>query len=541
MQIRLIDGRWCAYRDGHVVAVKDTLAAAVMAVTAAVTVDDTKLLDDVWTGPVAASEAIDFRDFTNCDWSWRDPAEAVVPLMWMGHDQADLAGFATKLWMVGTTPWATGRYFDDDIGRDFRDKVAAVGRFGVSVEPGDVDYDEVCIEEDDGFCIDFRLVFNAYQIGAIAGVPIPGFEGAYIENVAPPAETSGSTVLAFENMPPHEFVDDDDDGLCDFEADGEVCGGTEDEHTPAGEEAAARPMAASAPARPPIEWFRAPRFVELCPLTIEDDGRVYGHVAGFGECHIGYGNRCVTPPRDIALDLMRCGEVVCEGGERVPTAPIFMGTDHPALSLDALGAIDHYAHTGTAWADLSYGTDDIGIWCAGALRPGITEDQLRILRASPPSGDWRPINGKARLIAVLSVNTPGYPIPRRLVASGLPIPVETDQRFSVRMVGDALVAAVGIGRVEIVCPECERARAEQGVTAAVRRGDLARVADTMEGLTVILGDITTVLDKLEVRTRGLEEAALQAARERLTERLGGNNGDHSGNKAATATAVPRTP
>jgi hypothetical protein len=44
--------------------------------------------------------------------------------------------------------------------------------------------------------------------------------------------------------------------------------------------------------------------------------------------------------------------------------------------------------------------------------------QIRALRASAPSGDWRPVNGSLELVAVCQVNVPGFPIARAMVASG---------------------------------------------------------------------------------------------------------------------------
>jgi hypothetical protein len=44
--------------------------------------------------------------------------------------------------------------------------------------------------------------------------------------------------------------------------------------------------------------------------------------------------------------------------------------------------------------------------------------QVRALRASAPSGDWRPINGSLELVAVCQVNVPGFPLARAMVASG---------------------------------------------------------------------------------------------------------------------------
>ena len=49
-----------------------------------------------------------------------------------------------------------------------------------------------------------------------------------------------------------------------------------------------------------------------------------------------------------------------------------------------------------------------------------SDDQVRALRGSPLSGDWRRIAGNLELVAALAVNVPGFPIPRPagMVASG---------------------------------------------------------------------------------------------------------------------------
>jgi hypothetical protein len=44
--------------------------------------------------------------------------------------------------------------------------------------------------------------------------------------------------------------------------------------------------------------------------------------------------------------------------------------------------------------------------------------QIRALRASAPSGDWRPINGGLELVAICQVNVPGFPTARAMIASG---------------------------------------------------------------------------------------------------------------------------
>jgi hypothetical protein len=62
--------------------------------------------------------------------------------------------------------------------------------------------------------------------------------------------------------------------------------------------------------------------------------------------------------------------------------------------------------------DVAAGEDAHGIWIAGALRPDVTPEQVRAFRASAVSGDWRPIGAGLELVAVCSVNVPGFMNPR---------------------------------------------------------------------------------------------------------------------------------
>jgi hypothetical protein len=91
---------------------------------------------------------------------------------------------------------------------------------------------------------------------------------------------------------------------------------------------------------------------------------------------------------------------------------------HASLEASAVEAARHYDDTASAIADVHAGEDAYGIWVAGSLRPGASPEQIRALRASAPSGDWRPIKGNLELVAVCQVNVPGFPIARARVASG---------------------------------------------------------------------------------------------------------------------------
>jgi hypothetical protein len=185
---------------------------------------------------------------------------------------------------------------------------------------------------------------------------------------------------------------------------------------PTSQDAAAL-IAAAIPVAPPVEWFANPMLDGATPMTIEDDGRVYGHLALWDTCHVGL-HGCELAPREESMDYFLTGEVVCADGSRVPVGQITFNTGHASLGLDSAGTVAHYEHTGTAVMDVNCGPDAHGIWFAGALRPGVDAATIRALRGAKPSGDWRRIDHRLRLMAVLAVNVPGYPVVRGHVASG---------------------------------------------------------------------------------------------------------------------------
>jgi hypothetical protein len=196
---------------------------------------------------------------------------------------------------------------------------------------------------------------------------------------------------------------------------------------PAFIEAEVHVTAGAGPVRPPASWFADPKLVGPTPLTVLDTGRIFGHAATWGTCHIAYTNECVTPPYEDGYSHFLTGELVCDDDQRVAVGQITMGTTHAPLTVEAAQAAGHYDNTGLAVADVHVGTDEHGIWVAGALRPHVTDAQARELRGAALSGDWRMIGqpglgGQLRLISLLAVNAPGFPVPRpnARVASGAP-------------------------------------------------------------------------------------------------------------------------
>lgn len=188
------------------------------------------------------------------------------------------------------------------------------------------------------------------------------------------------------------------------------------------------------------------------PLTVTDDGRIWGHAALWGRCHVGFQGTCTRPPKEPAAYR---GYLTGERVKGIPTGPLVMKTTHAPDHLSAEAASTHYDHTGYAVADLTIGPDSYGIWVAGAVRPDATESDVEILRASAVSGDWRLIGGRLKLVGILAVNAPGFRVARALAASGTLITTgpgctSCDDQLSLearvelleRIIADSLVAGL---------------------------------------------------------------------------------------------------
>ena len=244
-------------------------------------------------------------------------------------------------------------------------------------------------------------------------------------------------------------------------------------------------VASAGTLKPPREWFENPNFTERAPMTITEPDphtglrRVFGHAAEWDECHTGFADRCVSPPSSPSdYSRFHLGHVVLDDGTKLPTGTLTMDTGHAALSLNASSAAAHYDNTGTSFAQVRCGEDGIGIWFAGVIEPKITDEQVFSIRGAKISGDWRNVAGQGLdAIAMLAVNTPGFPIVhaalaasagerQALVAAGIvedePVTADTLKR---------IVAAAVDERLEIIS-------ARQSLVAAAR----ARRREAMDAI-----------------------------------------------------------
>lgn len=167
------------------------------------------------------------------------------------------------------------------------------------------------------------------------------------------------------------------------------------------------------------DFFSDPGLTEPTGVTVTPEGRVYGHVAAWGICHIGISKACVTAPKsktDYAYFLT--GTTYTTDGGQIETGRLTYGTGHADTRLGAFAAANHYDDTGTVWADVTCGEDEVGIWFSGRVRDNIDSDQLtEILASGRLSGDWREIAGNLEMVAALSINTGGFPLPRGAIAA----------------------------------------------------------------------------------------------------------------------------
>lgn len=240
-----------------------------------------------------------------------------------------------------------------------------------------------------------RIVINKARVMAVTIVPKPAFQECQISLAADEGEVSQEETM----IPDGIYIEDVDPS----DAEAIVASGM---------------IAGAIPNEPPKNWFENPKLSGPTPLTVDDDGHVYGHIAAWHVDHIGmaFGTR---PPRSRSkYGYFHTGVVRTEEGSDVPVGQLTLAGGHASISASAAEAVKHYDDTASAIADIHAGEDQYGIWVAGALRPGTTPEQIRALRASAPSGDWRPIKGGLELVAICQVNVPGFPIARAMVAGG---------------------------------------------------------------------------------------------------------------------------
>lgn len=166
------------------------------------------------------------------------------------------------------------------------------------------------------------------------------------------------------------------------------------------------------PVAPPRAWFDNPGLGGRTALTVTPEGRVFGHLAAWNECHRDVTAReCILAPKSRAgYAPFHLGEVETAEGQVIKVGKIVMDTRHAGINLGYAAAAIHYDNTGDEVAVVRAGEDEYGIWVAGAVVPEATRKKVAKLRRSPLSGDWRAVGGNLELTAALAVNVPAFPV-----------------------------------------------------------------------------------------------------------------------------------
>lgn len=366
----------------------------------------------------------DGRVFAPDSCSWR---ELPLSLMAMtvtsegGHIGAELAGRIDRIWRdESAMPWlirAEGVFNDNAYGNEIANLVRDGALRGNSVDlairraeygPRDLYVDENGLWKDDapadgaetddeilGLLLegeDVLMVFRDAVIGMSTVCPFPAFEEGTITLTAGGELAPDFAIVEHVPMKMTIWMEDS------VEAAGDVVTAS---------------AAGIAPVRPPTEWFDAPELEELTPLTVDDDGRIFGHAWQWDSCHIGIPGACtVAPHSETDYAYFHLKEVECDDGSIVAVGTITLGTGHADTRASRRAATEHYDNTGAAVADVRIYEDEFGGVVAGALRPEVSEERVRELRGSSPSGDWRRVEGNLELVGLLAVNVPGFPVPR---------------------------------------------------------------------------------------------------------------------------------
>jgi len=280
--------------------------------------------------------------------------------------------------------------FDSDTDAQEAERLAREGKLaGVSVDLGNVTSEiEILDVDDEGFPTDWLETVTQGEILGATQVAMPAFAEARIEWVdgqplaflAPEAASTSDRrtiapgALTWRDGAPLMFND------------------SSDGHAGAVHVGNLHNFRRSALVASEVSTL-PPNLGGLTKPIIED-GAIRGHGAGWGTCHLGFKNACVTAPNS-ASGYAHTGLE----GVRIYRHPT--GDNHAPLNLDLAKAREWYESHCELVGVAGVGEDEFGIWVNGET----TLDNGEVFL----SGDWRNVDGDLELISFLVVENPGFP------------------------------------------------------------------------------------------------------------------------------------
>lgn len=360
--------------------------------------------DEPWEGvlTVEGEESGDGRLFGLGSLDW---AELPMPLMYQpasvgGHDASVLAGAITFAARKGSQIFGRGHVFGNMLDGEHGDGIRNMMKTGgVSVDVDkvkDADVELVFAEGDAGGLM-AKPELTVFHRGRIRGATLVAFP-AFVE-----------AKLAFTNK---EMVT----------ASAESCG-CSDERDSYVLTAASHTI--TIPDVPPAEWFSEPVDVQAKgALTITDEGRVFGWLAPAGVTHRSV-RKTVPMGGNVDYSRFMKGETIVAGGGRVVTGVITGECGHaPTENYGTLAnRKKHYDDSCSVFANIAVGQrPGKGVWVAGALKHGVTAEQVATAMGCSLSGDWQPHPDKPgvqEFIAALLVPVPGFAMARTEASVGM--------------------------------------------------------------------------------------------------------------------------
>jgi hypothetical protein len=299
-----------------------------------------------------------------------------LPLSWQrqssaGHDGAVVVGRIETMEFHQDMVTATGHMLDVMEAWEAEQLVDA-GVIGPSMDLDDLTY---VVDDSE------RVVITSARIAGATLVAIPSFADVSISLAPVPAPD-----VSRETSP----VDMEWAGAYALRASGDVSRET---------------------SLPPLEYFTRP--TDVVPVTVDGD-RVYGYMATWGTCHIGLPGCTTAPSSPSGYAHFLRQEQPTATGESVPVGVLTVGGGHADPSLGVVPAMAHYDDVGSAVARVMAGEDEFGIWVSGWIPPYADRSKVQQLADLDVSGDWRRTGGALELVAVCAVNTPGFPVLRRV-------------------------------------------------------------------------------------------------------------------------------
>lgn len=337
-----------------------------------------------------------------------------LPLMWQelsddGHRRSSVVGTIEEVEHREDGTYGAGRFLDPELFPDV-DKARALLKARVNGPSVDLDDVTYSLKNADGTPFD-PAAFEADMLaGGDPAKPLLSISDGRISGatlVSIPAFAEVAHTWTLEDRPDEELISA---ALGECEDCGDMA------------------LAASAGyVDPPLAAFLPRDFSGPTPLTVTEDGLVFGHLATWSTCHVGFPGTCVTPPNSKSnYAYFHTSEVRTAEGERIPVGPLVLGAPHADLAKGFRAAALHYDQTGKVAALVRVYEDAHGIAFSGILVRELDAEQRAQFATLPLSGDWRRVGGNLELIAAISVPVPGFPVarssgqdPAALVAAGM--------------------------------------------------------------------------------------------------------------------------